>query len=107
MERYIDVRFRRMPRDLSIEAAIYRWVARLESANVAVHHATISIEPSSRRHVAVWVTLQLGDGSRSTTTASREDIYVAVGDAFRAVRRQQLDRMTTGGSSRLGYAFAG
>ena len=107
MERYVEVTFQRMPRDPSVETAAHRWVARLESANIAVRYAAIFIEQSDRRHISVWVTLHLGDGARSTTTASREDAYVAVGDAFRAARREQLERTTTGARARVAYSFAG
>jgi hypothetical protein len=89
---FVNVRFRDMTRDPSLEAAIHRWVARLEWASVEVHRAEIVIERIGRRRTAVHVSIGRVTGASPTATASHADAYVAVSSAFREVRLQLLDR---------------
>jgi len=106
MQPYIQVTFEGMTHDPSVEASVHRWVARLESASRPIHKASIAIERAGRRCTAVCLKLELVDGTAPTATASREDAYVAVADAFRAARRQLLARSAPGGQRRLGLGLA-
>jgi ribosome-associated translation inhibitor RaiA len=91
---YIHVEFYGMPRDPSLEAAIHRWVARLESMSVRVQRAEVAIEPVGRRRTSVQVYIGALDGVAPQATTAHADAYVAVSDAFREVRRQLLSRAT-------------
>jgi len=104
MQPYIQVKFERMARDPSVEAAVDRWVTRLESLSAPIRDAFIGIEQTGRRGTAVSLKLELADGSTSKATTSREDIYVAVADAFRAIRRQLLERGAAARPAWLGLA---
>jgi len=111
MHPYINVRFERMIRDSSVEASVHRWVARLESPTVSVQRALITVEQVGRSRTRVRLELEFVDGAASMTTTAHEDIYVAVADAFRAVRRELIDRIAiagrTAGRTRFAMALAG
>lgn len=96
-----------MFRDASVEASVHRWVARLESPTVSVQRASITIEQVGRSRTKVCLKLDLVDGVASIATTAHEDIYVAVADAFRAVRRELLERVATTRRTRFAVAFAG
>jgi hypothetical protein len=86
----IEVRFDRMARSASVEAAIHRWIARLEEVSGPIRRAAVAIERSGR-HTAVCLKLELDGGAAMTWAASHHEIYVAVADAFREARRRLLD----------------
>ena len=85
---YIQVNFEGMPSDPSLEAAIHRWVARLEGMNIGVRRAEIVVERLGRRRTAVRLRIGSADGTPRWATTSHVDAYVAVSDAFRDVWRQ-------------------
>lgn len=88
MTSYVDVTFRGIPKDPSVEASIHRWVARLEAMRIEIQRAYITVEPSGRHRTMVSVTVLLTNGSMPTTTTVHVNTYVGVADAFRAVRHQ-------------------
>jgi ribosome-associated translation inhibitor RaiA len=91
MHPYIQVSFPGGPRDPALEAAVHRWVARLESAIEHAQQVEVMIE-RARRCTTVGLTLSGGlEGPRKAAT-SHKDAYVAVSDAFRALRQQLLCR---------------
>jgi ribosome-associated translation inhibitor RaiA len=94
MQPYIDVKFHRQAQDLSLVSAVYRWVARLEAMHLPVRSAGIAIDAPNRRMTGVSVTLTLADGQIAVATTSHTDPYVAVSDAFRAIRRRLLGHDT-------------
>jgi hypothetical protein len=69
-------------------------VARLEWTPIEVHRAEVMIERIGRRRTAVRVSIGPVTGAAPTAATSHADAYVALSDAFRAVRRQLLDRGT-------------
>jgi hypothetical protein len=85
---YVDVTFRSMPKDASVEAAVHRWVARLEALRIAVQRAEVTIEASGRRRTVITLTLRLTDGSMWTAATAHADRYVGVADVFRAMKQQ-------------------
>lgn len=92
MQPYIQVSFPGGQRDPALEAAVHRWVARLESCIADTLHVDVMIERVGRRCTTVGLTLSGGaDWTRKAAT-SHKDAYVAVSDAFRAVRHQLLRR---------------
>ncbi len=73
----------------SAEAAVERWVARLEHLHARLTKCEVVIEPKRSRsaefHVRVLVE---APGIELASSAEREDIYIAIADAFRAAHRQ-------------------
>jgi hypothetical protein len=96
----IDVMFVRMPDDPSVEASVQRWVDRLTWMKVDVQRASVRIEPVGWRRTSVSLTLVLVGGSALATTLSHVDVYVAVADSFRAVRKQLLLQRAAARASR-------
>ncbi len=86
----VDIRFHRMPRDASVEAAIQRWVARLEGANVEIQRARVTVAPATRQRTKVSLMLELANGSAPTTKTKSPDTYVSVANAFRKLRVRLL-----------------
>jgi hypothetical protein len=60
--------------------------------NIEIERATVSIERTGWRRLSVCLTVVLTGGRSLTTAISRTDVYVAVADAFRELRKQQLGR---------------
>ena len=89
----IDVSFSGVDPDPSVEAAIHRWVARLESMRLEVDRARVRLENARRGRTTIDLRLSMMDGTVHVATAERTDIYVAVGDAFRAVWKQNTQRL--------------
>jgi hypothetical protein len=87
---HIDVKFVRMPQDLSVEAAIQRWVERISWSNVGIEHASVTIERAGWRRMSVFLTLVLVGGKALAVALARADVYVAVADVFREARKQVL-----------------
>lgn len=85
----IEVKFVRLSRDPSVEAAIQRWVDRLDWS-VEIGMAQVVVERAGWRRVTVHATLVLGNGKELTFSTSHTDIYVAVADAFRGARKRLL-----------------
>jgi hypothetical protein len=90
MTSYVYVIFKGIDRNPSIEATVHRWVARFEAMRFEVLRAIARIEPAGRNRTAVQLTLVLANGTTRTVATTRPDPYVAVSDAFRAVRQQLL-----------------
>lgn len=88
MAMHVDVTFRGMPVSPPIEAAIHRWVVRLEQMKFAIHRAEIVVEPAGRGRTRVVATAWEDAGGVQTGSATHADIYVAIGDAFRALHHQ-------------------
>jgi ribosome-associated translation inhibitor RaiA len=86
MSPFVMVRFHGTTRQPSLEAAAQRWVARLELVHVTIQRAVIDIE-AQRKATRVQLTVALDDGAVASITSAHEDPYVAIADAFRAVRR--------------------
>lgn len=93
MSPVVEVRFRGLVHDPSVESAIHRWVARFESMRIEVQHVRVTLEPSRRRRTMVSLTLELTDGTAHASTTIHGDVYVGVADAFRTLR-QELLRVT-------------
>jgi len=87
-----NVTFHDVERSHGIEAAVLRWVARIEPmyAPLARCHVTIDrIHHWHRSTFAVRLALEV-PGVEIATRAEHDNIYVAIADAFRDVRRRAL-----------------
>jgi ribosome-associated translation inhibitor RaiA len=80
-----ELSFHGLDRTDSAEASVLRWIARIEQLHDGAR-CGVTIDRKRRHHeVRVKVEdLQIGVVSR----ARHENLYVAIADAFRAIRRQ-------------------
>ena len=101
MESSLEITFRGMPNSPSAEAAIRRWVARLEHVYHRIQRCSVVIEQPHRNqrqgnqfHIRVDIAVpdHVIEVSRDAGhDPKHEDIYIAIADAFRAARRQLQD----------------
>jgi ribosome-associated translation inhibitor RaiA len=97
----VEITFRSIPPSPAVEAAITRWVAKLEHAYARIARCSVVVEIPHRRQRqgnAFRVAIQLAVPGETITVArepgfdpAHEDLYVAIGDAFRAARRRLQD----------------
>ena len=97
----VDITFRDMPPSLALEATIERWADRLARLEPRIVRCTVVVERPHRKHRSgqmfhVRVELAIPDGTivvgrDPARDSAHADAFVAVGDAFRTVRRQLQD----------------
>ncbi len=101
-----EITFHELEASPAAEAAIERWVARLEQIHDRIlhAHAIVSVPHRHGRHreFEVHLKLDISGAEIVTRLARHEDVYVAIADAFRAARRQLLDEL----DNRRGYGRA-
>lgn len=83
----VEVHFHKLPRDPSLEATVYRWVARLATMRIEIEHASVTITRSGRHGTTVALALVLPDGAAPAAAVSHDDPYFAISEAFRMARR--------------------
>lgn len=98
MQIQTEITFHGIEHSDAVEAAVNRWVARLEHVydRITKCGAVISQPHKRQRHGGefhVNVVLEVPNGEIVVTHIGHEDIYVAVADAFRAARRQLQDHV--------------
>lgn len=101
MRTHVDIHFRAMDPSKAVEAAVHKWVARLEQTFDRIEDCSVVIEIPHNHHrqgktFQVHITLAVPGRtivvSRDPGADHRhEDLYVAIADAFRAARRQLQD----------------
>jgi hypothetical protein len=96
MSSRIEVTFHGLPHDASLEAAIDRWVTRLEAMSFEIRSAIAIIERVGRQRTSVYLALALADGVSLTAASAHADAYVAVSNAFRSARRGATEDVDTG-----------
>ena len=94
----ITTTFRDMPTSAGLQQAAERWVTRLEQVCDQIEGCQVTVERLHRHHLyassfEVHIALVLADTNLVVTQTSK-DAYVALADAFRAVRRQLLDQVS-------------
>lgn len=90
--------FRDMPPSASLQAAAERWVGRLEQVHDRIVACHVTIERPHRHHLhgapfQVHIAVTIPGANLAVSHQSSKDAYVALGDAFRAARRQLLDHV--------------
>ena len=90
MQPFVGVAFRHMEASGSVESAVHRWAARLEQVGREIIQIAVRIEARGRKRHDVELEVALGGGKIETITSTHDDVYVAVGDAFREARRSLL-----------------
>jgi ribosomal subunit interface protein len=96
MHMQISTTFRDMDPSPALQAAAERWVARLEQVCDRMVSCHISVEMPHRRHhqgaaFAIHVVVGVPGAQIAASNHTATDAYVALGDAFRAARRQLLE----------------
>ncbi|MCX5745163.1 MAG: hypothetical protein NT062_21975 [Proteobacteria bacterium] len=71
------------PSEPSLEAAIHRWIVRLELLGCTIDGGDVRVE-HGKRTTKVWIGVAVG-AHCCAVERSHADPYVAVADAFRAV----------------------
>jgi len=92
-----EVTFHGVDHSESAESAVLRWVARIENFHDRMTKCHVTIGQPHRRHrhgdpFNVRVVVEV-PGIEVVASAVRDDIYLAIADAFRAVRRQLHDQI--------------
>jgi ribosomal subunit interface protein len=82
----------------AVEAAVHRWVARLELVYDRILRVEVRLDQPHRSHrqgreFEVHIHIEIPGVDIMTRHARHEDVYVAIADAFRASRRQLLDHL--------------
>ena len=95
-----EITFHEMPASGGVEAAIHRWVARLEHVYDRIVACRVVVDQPHRRHRSggefhLRVVLSVPGEDVAVDQVRHADVYVAVADAFRAVRRQLQDHVAT------------
>jgi ribosomal subunit interface protein len=97
MQIQTEVTFHGVDHSDSAEAAVFRWVARIEHLHDRMTrcHVTIGQPHHRRRHGDPFDVRVVVDvpGIEVVAHAVREDVYIAIADAFRAIRRQLQDQI--------------
>ena len=91
-----EITFHGIEHSDAVEASVQRWVSRIEHMydRITGCHVTVSQPHKRHRHGSefnVSVVLEVPGSEIAATHIRHEDVYVAVADAFRAVRRQLVD----------------
>jgi len=94
----ISTTFRDMSPSASLQAAAERWVTRLEQVHDRIVGCHVTIEQPHRHHAHgspfhVHIALAVPGATLAVSHQISKDPYVALGDAFRAARRQLLDHV--------------
>ncbi len=99
----IDITFRDMTPSIALEATIERWVDRLARLEPRITRAAVVVERPHRKHRTgqlfhVRLEIAIPDqvivvGRDPQLDEAHADAYTAVGDAFRAARRQLQDAL--------------
>jgi ribosome-associated translation inhibitor RaiA len=93
----VEITFLGMTRSPSVEAQIQRWVAKLEKTHGRITHCATWIElphRHGRKGNAFRVRIELGTpGDTLVSDQTHHDAHAAIGQAFRAARRQLLDHV--------------
>ena len=95
-----EITFHEIQHSDAVEAAVTRWVTRLEHFYDRIVRCSVKIEQPHKSHrhgreFEVHVVLDLPGAEIATSRVRHEDIYVAIADAFRCSRRQLLDHVDT------------
>lgn len=92
-----EITFHELTASSSVEAAIERWVARLEHVHDRIIgvHATVGVphRHGRKRDYEFHVRISIPGADIVTRLARHSDVYVAIADGFRAARRQLLDEV--------------
>ena len=92
MQIQTEITFHEIRASEAVEAAIQRWVARLEHLNTRILRCHVVVDQPHKHHrhgreFEIHLVLSV-PGEGIVARVRHEDVYVAVADAFRAARRQ-------------------
>ena len=93
----IDITYHELDSSEAIGAAVRRWTERLAHVHdrIVACHVTVGRPHRHQRHTSeefhVSLRLDVPGTELASTSHANRDVYVAIGDAFRAARRQLQD----------------
>src|SRR5262245_44103724 len=92
-----EITFHQLDHSDAVAAAVLRWIARLEHLSERMTKCSVTVDqPHKRRrhggeyHVSIVLEVP---GAELAATHDHVDVYVAIADAFRALRRQLQDHL--------------
>lgn len=93
-----EIKFHGFRKSDAIEAAVHRWVTRLELVYDRILRVEVRLDQPHRSHrqgreFEVHIHVEVPGADIITRHARHEDVYIAIADAFRATRRQMLDQI--------------
>lgn len=93
-----EVTFHGIEHSDAVEAAVQRWVTRLDRVYDRITKCGVVVSQPHKRHrqgreFNVSIVLEVPRGEIVATHVGHEDIYVAIADAFRCARRQLHDHV--------------
>lgn len=91
-----EITFHGFNKSDAVEAAVHRWVTRLELVYDRILRVEVRLDQPHRSHrqgreFEVHVHVEIPGADIIARHTRHEDVYVAIADAFRASRRQLLD----------------
>jgi ribosome-associated translation inhibitor RaiA len=98
MQAPVDITFRGMAPSPAIEAAVATWAARLDHIYDRVQHCHVWIDLPHRHRrrgaqFQVKISVAIPDAEAVVSHHEDTDVYLALGDAFVAARRQLQDHV--------------
>jgi len=92
-----EISFHNLEHSDAIESSIERWIARLDTYSDRITRCDVTLgqpHKSNRHGSTLEVTIKVGlPGAEPIIShTAHDDPYVAIADAFRAARRQLIDR---------------
>jgi ribosomal subunit interface protein len=96
MQGPVSTTFRDMTTSAAVEQVIQRWVARLEHLYGRIQRCAVVVEQPHHHHQQgnrfhIHVDLTVPGREIVSRGAEHENVYVAIAEAFRAIRRQLQD----------------
>ncbi|MEJ7599377.1 MAG: HPF/RaiA family ribosome-associated protein [Kofleriaceae bacterium] len=91
-----EITFHSLPHSDSVELSIERWIARLDLDQITRCDVVLGKPDKHHRDgrpLDVTVQVEVVDAAPIISHTAHENVYVAIADAFRAARRQLLDRV--------------
>lgn len=93
-----EISFHGFRRSDAVKAAVDRWVTRLELVYDRIIHVEVRLDQPHRSHrhgreFEVHVHVEIPGQDILVRHAKSEDVYIAIADAFRAARRQLIERV--------------
>jgi ribosome-associated translation inhibitor RaiA len=93
-----DITFHGLDHSDAVEAAIQRWVGRLEHFYDRVAKCAVIVQRPNNRHrhgteFQITIRLEVPGPDIAVSHRGDSDVYVAIADAFRVARRQLLQRI--------------
>jgi putative sigma-54 modulation protein len=93
-----DITFHGIDHSDAAEAAIHRWVSRMEHFHDRIEKCAVVVQRPHKRHrhggeFSITIVLSVPGPDIAVSHVGHEDLYLTIADAFRAAKRQLVDRV--------------